>query len=385
MKRVCIIRQKYYPWQKNMRRNAETLVSQGYEVDVICLRMKGEKKRETMNGVNLYRLRLAHHRGSIPWYLLDYSVFFLLACLKLAQLSLKKRYDVVEVHTMPDFLVFTTLFPRLLGTKVILYMFENMPQIFISTFKTGPNHIGARLLRFLERVSAGYAHSVIVADGIPYKRVLESHGIPSEKITVVLNVPDDAIFNPEPLPAAKDGDHFCLIVVSTLIKRYGVQTLIKAIPLLLEDIPELTVDVVGDGEYRPDLEKLARDLGVTGYLNFTGQVPLDDVPSYIARADVALAPMIADVGHPNKLFEYFAMGKPSVASAHPGLLATFDSDCVLYFQPNDERDLAHRVLELYHSPEKRASLASHAQAFYQGCRWQFMKHEYLKVYEELLT
>ena len=385
MAKVCIVRLTYYPWQRNVRRNAEALVSQGYEVDVICLRKKGEKKREIMNGVNLYRLPLEHYRGRVLRYLFEYSVFFLQVSLKLGWLSLKKRYDVVEVHTMPDFLVFTTLFPRLLGAKVMLYMFEDMPRLFTSTFKVGPNHIGARILRLLERASAGYAHRVVVADGIPYKLVLESHGVASEKIAVVLNVPDEEVFNIKSVPAPQDGDRFRLIVVSHVLRRHGVQTLIKAVPLLLKDIPQLKVDVVGESEYKPELEKLSHDLGVEEYVDFIGYVPHESVPALIAQADVGVAPMIDDVGLPNKLYEYFALGKPSVASALPSLVATFNSDCVLYFQPGDERDLADRIVELYHSPEKRASLATNGQVFYQRCQWQIMKYEYLKLYEELLA
>jgi len=320
------------------------------------------------------------------WYLFDYTAFFTLASLKLAQLSLKKRFDVVEVNTMPDFLVFITLLPRLLGSKVILYMYENMPALFMSTFETGLNHIGTRLVCLAERVSAGYAHHVIASDGIAHKRALESRGIPGKKITVVLNVPDDAIFKPNSLPTVSDGNYFRLIVVSTIVKRYGIQTLVKAIPLLTKDIPELKVDVVGDGEYRPELERMAHNLGVEEYLNFTGLVPLDVVPSYITRADIGLAPMLDDVGLPNKLFEYFALGKPVVVSALPSLMDNFDNNgYVVYFKPDDETDLATRILELYRNPEKRSSLASHGQAFYNDCQWSVMKHEYLKVYRKLLT
>jgi glycosyltransferase involved in cell wall biosynthesis len=386
MKRVCIVRLQYYPWQKNVRRNAETLVRAGYDVDIVCPRQRGEKKRENLNGVNVYRLPLRHHRGSVPWYLLDYTAFFILAFLKLAQLSLRKRYDVVEVNTMPDFLVFVTIFVRLLGSKVILYMFENMPALFMSTFKTDPNHVVARLLRFIEKISSSYAHHVIVSDGLAYKQVLESRGIPSEKITVVLNVPDDTIFNLESLPPTKDGDHFRLIVVSTLVKRYGVQTVVKAVPLLIKDIPELRVDIVGNGEYQPDLERMVGDLGVAPYLNFVGWTPLDTVPTYIARANIGVAPMIDDVGLPNKLFDYFALEKPTIVSALSSLKDTFNNaDCVAFFSPNDEKDLAARVLELYRHPEKRTSLVTHARRFYQKHRWTVLKHEYLKVFEELTS
>lgn len=76
MKRICIVRQKYFFTQRNLRRSAETLVKEGYEVDVICLGEKGEKKNETIKGANIYRIFLKYHREKIFWYLFDYAVFF---------------------------------------------------------------------------------------------------------------------------------------------------------------------------------------------------------------------------------------------------------------------------------------------------------------------
>lgn len=369
--------------QRNLRRSAETLLKEGYEVDVICAGAKGERKRETIKGVNVHRVYFSYHREKVFWYLFDYTAFFIIASLKLAWLSLRKRYDVVEVHTMPDFLVFVTLLPRLLGSKVILYMFENTEQLFVSSFGISRNHIIARFIRFISKVSAGYADSIIVSDGPLHKKAIESYGIPSTKITVVLNVPDDTVFNLKPASAAKNGHHFHLVVVSSILKRYGIQTLIKAVPLLLADIPEVKVDIIGDGDYRPYLEQMARDLGVNGYLNFTGFVAYGDVPTYIAQAHICVAPMIDDVGAPNKIFEYSALGKATIASDLLGIKALFDDNSVLYFQPSDERDLANRILELYHSPEKRASLIRSAQTLYHKYRWPVMKHEYLKVFTRL--
>ena len=385
MKRVCIVRRKYYLMQKNLKRNAETLANSGYEVDVICLRKKGDRKREKIKGVNVYRLSLPHHRDSVFWYFFDYAIFFIVTSFVLAWFSVRKRYDIIEVNTMPDFLVFITLFPRLLGSKVILYMFENMPALFMSSFGKSPSHIGVKTLRWIEKISASYAHRVIVSDGLPYKEVLVGHGIPSDKITVVLNVPDDAIFSSEFDNHSQDPEHFRLVVVSTIIRRYGIQTLIKALPLLYKQVPELMVDIVGEGEYQPVLEGMACELGVRDYINFVGQVPHEDVPSYIARAHIGIAPMIEDVGAPNKAFEYSALARPWIASDLPGLRAVFDDDCFLYYQPDDERELATQILELYRNPEKMAAIGSRAQSFYRKYQWSTLKLEYLGVYEELLA
>jgi glycosyltransferase involved in cell wall biosynthesis len=57
---------------------------------------------------------------------------------------------------------------------------------------------------------------------------------------------------------------------------------------------------------------------------------------------------------------------------------------VLYFKPGDEKDLADRILELYHSPGKSAALASSAQTLYRQYHWPVMKQRYLKVYQKLL-
>jgi glycosyltransferase involved in cell wall biosynthesis len=384
MRRVCIVRQKIYRFQRNLRRSAETLVKEGYEVDVICVGLEGERKRETLKGVNVHRVFFSYHRESIFWYVFDYAAFFILASLRLAWFSLKKRYDVVEVHTMPDFLVFVTLFPRLLGSKVILYMFENTAEVFMSSFGIGRNHIIARLLKWIAKISASYADRVIVSDGPLHKKSVECCGIPSEKITVVLNVPDESAFNIEPASFAEENNHFQLVVVSTVLKRYGIQTLIQAVPLLLKNISDLKVDIIGDGELRPDLEKMARNLGIEGYINFTGFIPYETVPTYVARAHVAVAPMIDDVGAPNKIFEYLALGKATVASSLPGVKAVFDDRSVLYFQPGDERDLANRILELYQSPEKRADLSHSGKTKYNQYRWPVMRDRYLRVYKQLL-
>jgi glycosyltransferase involved in cell wall biosynthesis len=370
--------------QRNLRRSAETLTQEGAEVDVICLGIQGQRNSKTINGVNVHRIYYRYHRDSTFWYIIDYISFFILASLKLAWLSIKKRYDVIEVHTMPDFLVFITLFPKLLGSKVILFMFENMTQLFTDSLGVSRKHIVARLIRFLAKISSHYADKVIVSDGPLHKKEVESYGVQSDKITVVLNVPDDNIFKVKPGSLAENGSHFQLVVVSAILKRYGIQTIIKAVPLIARDIPELKVHIIGAGPYRPYLERLTHEIGVDQYVEFTGYVPYEDIPSYIAKADICLAPAINDVGAPNKIFEYSALSKPTVASALPGIRSVFDDGCVQYYHPESETELAECVLELYHNPEKRASLGNSAHEVYCRYQWPVMKQIYLGVYRQLI-
>jgi glycosyltransferase involved in cell wall biosynthesis len=160
--------------------------------------------------------------------------------------------------------------------------------------------------------------------------------------------------------------------------------MVKAIPRLVEHIPNLRVDLVGDGESRPGLEELTKTLKVGEYINFPGWRPHEEIPGYIAAADVAVAPMRDDVGLPNKMFDYFSMSKPCVASALPSLKMALDGDTVSFFPPGNDAELAARILELYHNPQKRASLGARGHAFYQERRWSVMKDVYLAVYAKCL-
>jgi glycosyltransferase involved in cell wall biosynthesis len=383
-KRVCIVRQKWYPMQRNLRRNAETLLKEGYEVDVICVGLKGQKKHEVVDGVNIHRVYYSYHRNNILWYLLDYSAFFLMVSLNLIWLSLKKHFSVIEICNVPDFLVFSTLIPKLLGSKVIFYMFEKTEALFTASFQLSKKHLLTRIIRFITKLCAIYANFVITTDVIVEKQLLENYGIRRDKVTLVLNVVDESVFKLDtPAGSAKKDEQFNITIVSGTLKRYGIQTMIQAIPILLKDIPELKLNIVGDGEYLPQLKDMAESLQINEFITFTGYIPYEEVPPYIARADICIAPMLDDVGTPNKILEYFAMGKATVSSEIPGLTALLNRECLLYFQPGNEEELAERIVELYRSPEKRATLGKCAGEFYHQFRWDVMKQTYLGVYQQL--
>jgi hypothetical protein len=144
--RVLMITHSYYLRDPRVRREAEALAEAGYTVDVICLRDQGEPYRSEVNGVRIYRVPLRRCRGGFLRYLFEYLAFFVLSGLLLSALQLRRRYRLVHVHNMPNFLVFATLLPRLFGAKVILDMHDPMPELFQLQFKLAPRHWIVRLL-----------------------------------------------------------------------------------------------------------------------------------------------------------------------------------------------------------------------------------------------
>ena len=380
---VCIIRHSYYPEIPPTKRNAEALVSHGYKVDIICLRKKGQKSQEIINQVTVHRLPIEHLRAGKLRYVYEYTLFFILASLKLSRLFLTRKFKVVEIDGMPDFLVFTTLPIRLMGTRVIFNMLDSVSQVFLDRFKAKSNSIMMRIFKMVEKASTNYVDHLLFANNLAREIHIKNQGVNSSKTSVVMNVPDEEMFHPRNSnQESEKTSQFQVINHGSLLERYGVQTLIQTVPLLIPHIPEIKVNIVGDGEYRSQLQELVKDLRVDDYIHFTGFVPIEMIPDLISQSDIGVVPILMHM-QPTKLFEYVAMGKPVIASDFPAMRSCFGDDSVRYYTPGDIQELARCILELYQAPEKRAALASASMNIYQQYRWSTMKYEYLKVFDKL--
>src|SRR5207249_1664702 len=127
-KRVCEISGSYFMRDPRVRREAQALADAGWQVDVICLRApnepaRSEQPRTTKGGaIRIHRVPLQHKRGSKLRYVLEYGTFFALASALLSLKHMRRRYDLVHIHNMPDALVFAAWLPKLTGTPIVLDM-----------------------------------------------------------------------------------------------------------------------------------------------------------------------------------------------------------------------------------------------------------------------
>lgn len=375
----CIIRQDVYP-DGHVSRDAEALVQAGNQVTVIALRHPGQPWRECLNGVEVYRVPLQHQRGSLLRYVWEYSAFFVLAAGLVTALHVRRAFQVVEIDNLPDVLVFSAFVPRLLGARIILYIFDNMPELLMVTRGLSQRHPAVRLLGQLQRISATFAQHVIVPNEAT-RCLVASRGVGAEKITVVLNCPDERVFQDAPGHAeTRPSAGFEIVTHGTILERFGIQVLLEAMPRILSAIPDARVRIVGRGEYRAKLEALARRRGIHDRVEFQDWVPPERLPGLLRQAHVGYVGMLCDLMLSNKLMEYVALGIPAVVAQWPAYAPYFPEDTVRYFTPGNPEAVAAAVIAIHRDPADARARADRARALYQEYRWRVQRDRYLGVY-----
>lgn len=207
--------------------------------------------------------------------------------------------------------------------------------------------------------------------------LVRARGVPADRIAVIPNGINEAHFAQAPSPAqAKHAlgwpDALVLGFTGFVRDWHGVDRVLHwlaggAAPA------HARLLVVGDGPARADLEALARTLGVVDRVRFTGVVPREQVPAYVAAFDIALQPAVVAYASPLKLFEYLALGKAVVGPRQPNLEEVLThGDNALLFDPQQPGGLEAVLTALCQDSALRARIAagSGSSIARQGLTWQ---------------
>lgn len=138
------------------------------------------------------------------------------------------------------------------------------------------------------------------------------------------------------------------IVISTrtLSSLYSVDTLIRAIPPVVEELPETKFVIIGDGDQKDYLVKLATDKGITNATRFLGRVPHDELPKYLASSDIYVSTSLSD-GTSQSLLEAMACELAPVVTdipANQNWVTEGNNGCL--FPIKDYKILAEKIIFL---------------------------------------
>jgi glycosyltransferase involved in cell wall biosynthesis len=376
----------FYEPDNRVRRYAETLVRRGDKVDAIVLRQPGQQTRTVVSGVNVYKIqgRKLNEKMKIQ-YLLKLLLFLFKSACKLTQLHWKKKYDVIHVHSVPDFEVFATLFAKLTGAKVILDIHDIVPELFAGKFKAGKDSLFFKLLLWVEKISMAFADHVIVANHIWFQRLIERSVAP-EKCSVVMNYPDPSIFTIRKQNSGTS-DRFVMIYPGTLSIHQGLETAIRAVDLIKNEIPDLEFHIYGKGTDEEYFVKLVHKMKLENRVFFRSVVPIEMLPRLMADADLGVEPKLkrsfGNEAFSTKILEFMTVGIPVIASDTMVHTHYFDESMVKFFRSEDEDDLARCIVLLRKEEKLRRNLVKNAFKYIEKNSWNIKKYSYLNIVDSL--
>jgi len=203
---------------------------------------------------------------------------------------------------------------------------------------------------------------VCISNGI--RDDLKALGLPEEKLHVLPNAVALSKFNVK--RQTGPGTHNIVYTGSFLYWK-GVDVLVEAFALLLKQVPDARLYLVGDDHEgnRQKLETQIKELGIEKSVVMTGYVSQREVVSYLGMADAAVLPNRVTVEgsnytSPSKIFEYMAARVPIVASDLPSIREIVGEEVAVLTAPGDAEALCDGLLYLLKNPDIGRDLAEKA-------------------------
>jgi len=393
--RIATVTYDWYPHEPRALRMIEAAVDGGYEVDVLCAARPAMKRFEVDGNTRIYRLPVPRvYDGSLLKTIIGWLAFLPVAGIALVWLQARRRYDVIHVHNLPDFLVFCALVPKLMGAKVILDVQDVSPELMAA--KAGGSrrmrNLVVRLAKWQERAAVAFADHVLTTGDI-FEDILLRRGVPRRKLSSVLNSADPNLFNPSrskpPYLGRSESDRpFTFMYHGTLAQRNGLDIAVRALAIARRCVQNLRLEIQGSGDQLPYLKRLAHELGIDDAVGFRGLTELDGIAGFIEQGDVGIIPYrytgFSEYVLPTKAYEYAWMQRPIIASDTVAIRSMFRPESIVLCDPERPETFAEAMIDLYHNPTKRARLIADAAEDYVPFRWEAMAQRYRDLLASLI-
>ncbi len=377
-----------YSVDSRIQRQARALAERGDEVDCICLTDEGSEQVGA-GVIRTHRAAAAKPRGGARAYLEGNARFFAGAARKVSTLDREDRFDIIEIHNMPDALVFAAWRPKLRGTPIVLNFHDTFPELFATLFERQAGHPLVRLIRAEEKLSASLADAhIFVTDEA--RDLLRERGIEASRSEVVMNTPDESVFGerrPPLTPPAED--ELRVVYHGGLADRFGVETLVRAVGTLESRGAPVTLDVYGsDAEAARVLAGKAATLAPANVRIAPQPTPVEEIPARLEQAHLGVVPTLRDgfteMLLPVKLLEYVHMGLPAIASRLPVIERYFGPDDLLFAEPGDPASIAAAIEGVRANPEAARERAKRASQQLSTMEWRCQRQRYLALIDELV-
>ncbi len=358
---LIIVENLPVPFDRRVWQEARTLKSAGAAVSVICPVGQGDGEgHERIEGIDIYRHHLPVEADG-PWsYLREYGAALWHQTRLAWKIWRRHGFDVIHACNPPDLIFLVALPFKLIGKKFIFDHHDINPELYEAKF--GRRDFFWRLLVVFEWLTFKAA-DVVICTNESYRAIAQRRGGKKHGATfVVRSGPDLNTIKRLPRDDKwRNGRQYLVGYVGVMGAQEGIDLLLESVRHIVQarQREDIQFCLVGGGSSLPKLRAMARDLGVSDYVTFTGRVPDQDLFSALSSADICVNPdrvnAMNDLSTMNKVLEYMAFAKPIVQfNVKEGRYSAQGAS--LYAARNDPVDFAERVLELLSDPVKLRSM-----------------------------
>lgn len=387
-RRICMISFSIYDSDNRVMRYAKSLAERGDSVEVFSLKSDpNQASIDTVDGVTVYRIqhRYKDKQKTRSGYLFKILQFWALALIRVSARHLQARYDLVHIHNMPDFLVFAALLPRLGGAKLLLDIHDILPEFYSSKFSSAPQGVGAQVALKCEWASAKFCDHVIISNHLWRDKYMLRTGM-SGKCSVFINYVDEKMFRQA--PRTRQDDRLIMLFPGGLQWHQGLDIAIRAFQQVSRKLSNAEFHIYGEGNMKSSLISLTQELGLQEKVKFFPLVPLNQVASLVANADVGVVPKRADSfgneAYSTKIMEFMSLGIPVVASSTKIDRYYFDESVIRFFESGNVDALAKAILEVLENTVLREKLVASGLEYARRNGWNVHRDRYLHLVDSLI-
>jgi glycosyltransferase involved in cell wall biosynthesis len=393
--RIGMILDAPFPPDPRVENEAVSLVENGHEVFLFCLKYANEKASEIINGIqvkrytsNILEYKLSALAHTIPLY--SY-----LMQIKIAKFIKDTKVQALHIH---DMRIAGAVYKvnRNYNLSVVLDLHDNMPEVMklyphLQKFP-GKYLISPKKWKQKEEDFIKLADKVIAVSP-EFIKTLEIR-LPSEKDKFVL-VPntirrtffEDYKVNETIIKKYKN--NFVLLYLGDTHVRRGIQTAIAALSKLKDTIPGVKLVIVGKNTTDTILKQQVKDLQLEQFVDFEGWQNVALFQSYILASEICISPLHRnlqhDVAYANKIFQYMSLAKPLLVSDAIAQRKLVEKvACGLVHKERDSEDFSKKVLALYKSKPLRIELGESGKKFVQNeFSWEQTSKKLINLYNNM--
>lgn len=319
---------------------SEHQVRLGHDVTVYTLVNKSEKRNPQVKYKIIKNKKILSFLGNSINPLLFFNLF-----------HMRNDFDIIHAHSHLFFSTNICAIIRKIGSSPLIITNHGIMSA------SAPNWFNSIYLKTIGKWTLNAADAVLCYTDEEKKELINSLSIDEEKIFIIPNGVNLGIFYPDPVELE---DHYpTLLWIGRIVKGKGVHFLIQATALILREIPNIRLKIIGEGPEKEKMEELIKKLNLEDAISISDYVNYQNLPDIYRESDIFILPSMNE-GVPKTVLEAMACGKPIVISEFSHLRELI-SDSGLMFQKGDIYALAGAILKLMNNETLRKEYGKNAR------------------------